>query len=208
MNQKNLLGLDICFLDTNDPIELFNTWMNKAKETEPNDPNALSLATSDKKGSPSVRMVLLKDFSENGFIFYTNLNSQKSLSLKENPKAEMCFYWKSLSRQVRINGEISQVSDKVADKYYNTRPYGARIGAWASKQSKVLQNRKELINSINKYKKKYNDEKNLPRPDCWSGWNLSPKNIEFWLRADNRIHERLKYSKDNNGNWNKFLLSP
>ena len=208
MNQKNLLGLDICFLDTNDPIELFNTWMNKAKETEPNDPNALSLATSDKKGSPSVRMVLLKDFSKNGFIFYTNLNSQKSLSLKENPKAEMCFYWKSLSRQVRINGEISQVSDKVADKYYNTRPYGARIGAWASKQSKVLQNRKELINSINEYKKKYNDEKNLPRPDYWSGWNLAPKNIEFWLRADNRIHERLKYSKDNNGNWNKFLLSP
>ena len=208
MNQKNLLGLDICFLDTNDPIELFNTWMNKAKETEPNDPNALSLATSDKKGSPSVRMVLLKDFSKNGFIFYTNLNSQKSLSLKENPKAEMCFYWKSLSRQVRINGEISQVSDKVADKYYNTRPYGARIGAWASKQSKVLQNRKKLINSINEYKKKYNDEKNLPRPDYWSGWNLAPKNIEFWLGADNRIHERLKYSKDNNGNWNKFLLSP
>ena len=208
MNQKNLLGLDICFLDTNDPIELFNTWMNKAKETEPNDPNALSLATSDNKGSPSVRMVLLKDFSKNGFIFYTNLNSQKSLSLKENPKAEMCFYWKSLSRQVRINGEISQVSDKVADKYYNTRSYGARIGAWASKQSKVLQNRKELINSINEYKKKYNDEKNLPRPDYWSGWNLAPKNIEFWLRADNRIHERLKYSKDNNGNWNKFLLSP
>ena len=208
MNQKNLLGLDICFLDTNDPIELFNTWMNKAKETEPNDPNALSLATSDNKGSPSVRMVLLKDFSKNGFIFYTNLNSQKSLSLKENPKAEMCFYWKSLSRQVRINGEISQVSDKVADKYYNTRPYGARIGAWASKQSKVLQNRKELINSINEYKKKYNDEKNLPRPDYWSGWKLAPKNIEFWLRADNRIHERLKYSKDNNGNWNKLLLSP
>ena len=208
MNQKNLLGLDICFLDTNDPIELFNTWMNKAKETEPNDPNALSLATSDKKGSPSVRMVLLKDFSKNGFIFYTNLNSQKSLSLKENPKAEMCFYWKSLSRQVRINGEISQVLDKVADKYYNTRSYGARIGAWASKQSKVLQNRKELINSINEYEKKYNDEKNLPRPDHWSGWNLAPKNIEFWLRADNRIHERLKYSKDNNGNWNKFLLSP
>ena len=208
MNQKNALGLNSCFLDLNDPIELFNTWMNKAKETEINDPNALSLATSDKKGFPTVRIVLLKDFSKNGFIFYTNLNSQKSLSLKENPKAEMCFYWKSLSRQVRINGEISQVSDKVADKYYNTRPYGARIGAWASKQSKVLQNRKELINSINEYKKKYNDEKNLPRPDYWSGWNLAPKNIEFWLGADNRIHERLKYSKDNNGNWNKFLLSP
>jgi len=166
MNQKNSLGLDSCFLDTNDPIELFNKWMNKAKETELNDPNALSLATSDKKGFPSVRMVLLKDFSKNGFIFYTNLNSQKSLSLKENPKAEMCFYWKSLSRQVRINGHISQVSDKDAEVYYNTRPYGARIGAWASKQSEVLQSRSELINSVKEYKEKYNDEKNLPRPDC------------------------------------------
>ena len=153
-------------------------------------------------------MVLLKDFNENGFIFYTNLDSQKSLSLKENPKAEMCFYWKSLSRQVRINGHISQVSDKDAEEYYNTRPYGARIGAWASKQSKVLKNRSELINSIKDYKEKYNDEKNVPRPDHWSGWSLSPKEIEFWLHADNRIHERLKYSKDNNGNWNKFLLNP
>ena len=135
--------------------------MNKAEETEPNDPNALSLATSDKKGFPSVRMVLLKDFSKNGFIFYTNLNSQKSLSLKENPKAEMCFYWKSLLRQVRINGHISQVSDKDADAYYNTRPYGARIGAWASKQSEVLQSRSELINSVKDYKEKYNDEKNV-----------------------------------------------
>ena len=153
-------------------------------------------------------MVLLKDFSKNGFIFYTNLNSQKSLSLKENPKAEMCFHWKSLLRQVRINGYISQVSNKDADKYYNTRPYGARIGAWASKQSEVLQSRSELNNSINKYKKKYNDEKNVPRPDHWSGWNLAPKDIEFWLHTDNRIHERLKYFKDNNGNWNKFLLNP
>ena len=208
MNQKNSLGLDSCFLDTKDPIELFKIWMNKAKETEPNDPNALSLATSDKKGFPSVRMVLLKDFSKNGFIFYTNLNSQKSLSLKENPKAEMCFYWKSLSRQVRINGEISQVLDKVADKYYNTRSYGARIGAWASKQSKVLQNRKELINSINEYKKKYNDEKKVPRPKNWSGWRLIPKEIEFWMHVENRAHERLKYSKNNNGEWKKFLLNP
>ena len=120
----------------------------------------------------------------------------------------MCFYWKSLLRQVRISGHISQVSDKDADAYYNTRPYGARIGAWASKQSEVLQSKSELINSVKEYKEKYNDEKNLPRPDYWSGWNLVPKGIEFWLHADNRIHERLKYSKDNNGNWNKFLLSP
>ena len=208
MNQKNSIGLDNCFLDTKDPIELFKTWMNKAKETEPNDPNALSLATTDSNGLPSVRIVLLKDFSKNGFIFYTNLNSQKSLSLKENPKAEMCFHWKSLFRQVRISGHISRVSDKKADEYYNTRPYAARIGAWASKQSKVLQSRSELINSVKKYKEKYNDEKNLPRPDYWSGWNLAPKDIEFWLYGENRIHERLKYSKDKNNNWNKFLLNP
>ena len=208
MNKKNSLELDKCFLKTNDPIELFKTWMNKAKETEPNDPNAFSLATSDKKGFPSVRIVLLKDFSKNGFIFYTNLNSQKSLSLKENPKAEMCFHWKSLLRQVRISGHISQVSDKKADEYYNTRPYAARIGAWASKQSKVLQSSSELINSVKKYKEKYNDEKNLPRPDYWSGWNVAPKDIEFWLYGENRIHERLKYSKDKNNNWNKFLLNP
>ena len=141
MNQKNSLGIDICFKDLNNPIDLFEAWFNEAKKTEINDPNALALATVGKNRIPSVRMVLLKDFNYNGFIFYTNLNSQKSLCLKENPKAEMCFYWKSLSRQVRINGEISQVLDKVADKYYNTRSYGARIGAWASKQSKVLQNR-------------------------------------------------------------------
>ena len=208
MNQKNSLELDKCFLNTNDPIELFKTWMNKAKETEPNDPNALSLATSDSKGFPSVRIVLLKDFNENGFVFYTNLNSQKSLSLKENPKAEMCFHWKSLFRQVRVNGTVSQVIEKEADDYYNTRPYGSRIGAWASKQSKVLNSRKELIDSINKYKEKYNNEKNVPRPDYWSGWKLLPMEIEFWLSIDNRIHERLKYRKDKNGNWDKFLLNP
>ena len=138
MNQKNSLGLDNCFLDTNDPIELFKKWMNKAKETEPNDPNALSLATTDSNGLPSVRIVLLKDFNENGFVFYTNLNSQKSLSLKKNPKAEMCFHWKSLLRQVRINGTVSEVLEKEANDYYDTRSYDSRIGAWASKQSEAV----------------------------------------------------------------------
>ncbi len=155
MNQKNSLELDKCFLNTNDPIELFKTWMNKAKETEPNDPNAFSLATADINGLPAVRIVLLKDFNENGFVFYTNLNSQKSLSLKKNPKAEMCFHWKSLLRQIRINGTVSEVLEKEADDYYNTRSYESRIGAWASKQSEVLNSRKELIDSINKYKEKY-----------------------------------------------------
>jgi pyridoxamine 5'-phosphate oxidase len=208
MNQKNSLELDKCFLNTNDPIELFKIWMNKAKETEPNDPNALSLATTDSNGLPSVRIVLLKDFNENGFVFYTNLNSQKSLSLKKNPKAEMCFHWKSLLRQVRINGTVSEVLQKEADDYYDTRPYDSRIGAWASKQSEVLNSRKELIDSINRYKEKYNNEKNVPRPNHWSGWRLLPKEIEFWLNVENRIHERLKYFKDKNGKWNKFLLNP
>ena len=207
MNQKNPLGLNSCFLDLDDPIELFKLWMDDAKKSEPNDPNAVSLATSN-NNFPSVRMVLLKDFSQNGFIFYTNLNSQKGNELKENPKAAMCFHWKSLLRQIRINGVVTQVADDVADKYYNSRSYESRIGAWASKQSKELTSRDQLIDSIKEYKDKYNDENNVPRPSHWSGWILSPQSIEFWLDGDGRIHERLKYIKDRNGQWIKSLLSP
>ena len=208
MNQKNSLGLNKCFLDLDNPIELFNIWMNEAKNTELNDPNALALATCTSKNVPSVRIVLLKDFSEKGFIFYTNLNSQKSNELKENPNAAMCFHWKSLLRQVRIDGKISQVDNKVADKYYNSRNYESRIGAWASKQSSILKNRDQLLESIEKYRKKFDVKKEIPRPDYWSGWNLSPKNIEFWLDGENRIHERLRYSKDQDGEWIKLLISP
>ena len=207
MNQKNPLGLNSCFLDLDDPIELFKLWMDDAKKSEPNDPNAVSLATSN-NNFPSVRMVLLKDFSQSGFIFYTNLNSQKGNELKENPKAAMCFHWKSLLRQIRINGVVTQVADDVADKYYNSRSYESRIGAWASKQSKELTSRDQLIDSIKEYKDKYNDENNVPRPSHWSGWILSPQSIEFWLDGDSRIHERLKYIKDRNGQWIKSLLSP
>ena len=208
MNQKNSLGLNSCFLDLDDPIELFKSWMDEAKKSEPNDPNALSLATTNKNNFPSVRVVLLKDFSQNGFVFYTNLGSQKGNELKENPKAAMCFHWKSLLRQIRINGEVQKVSDKIADEYYNTRGYESRIGAWASNQSSVLPTRDELLNSIDKFKKKYKDKNEVPRPDHWSGWNLVPTSIEFWLDGDNRIHERLKYTKDDVGNWSKSLLSP
>ena len=208
MNQKNSLGLNNCFLDQEDPIQLFKIWMEEAEKSEPNDPNALSLATSDKNNFPSVRMVLLKEFNQNGFVFYTNLNSQKGNELKENPNAAMCFHWKSLLRQIRINGSVTQVEDKVADQYYNSRGYESRIGAWASKQSKEIENREVLIKSIKEFKQKYNDEKNVPRPSHWSGWNLTPASIEFWLDGDNRIHERLKYTIDDNGNWIKSLLSP
>ena len=207
MNQKNSLGLNSCFLDLDDPIELFKLWMDDAKKSEPNDPNAVSLATSN-NNFPSVRMVLLKDFSQNGFVFYTNLNSQKGNELKENPNAAMCFHWKSLLRQIRINGAVTQVANDVADKYYNSRSYDSRIGAWASKQSKELTSRDQLIDSIKEYKDKYNDENNVPRPSHWSGWILSPQSIEFWLDGDSRIHERLKYIKDSSDQWIKSLLSP
>ena len=208
MNQKNSLGLNNCFLDIEDPIQLFKIWMDEAKKTEINDPNAVALATSNNNNFPSVRMVLLKDFNENGFVFYTNLNSQKGNELETNPKVAMCFHWKSLLRQVRISGSASLVTEDVADKYYNSRGYESRIGAWASKQSEELSSRDELISSIEEYKKKYNDRNNVPRPSHWSGWNLSPLSIEFWLDGDSRIHERLKYTKDSNNNWVKSLLSP
>ena len=208
MNQKNSLGINSCFLDLEDPIQLFNEWMEEAKKTEPNDPNAVSLATSNKNNIPSVRMVLLKDFSKDGFVFYTNLDSQKGKELKQNPHAAMCFHWKSLLRQIRIVGKISLVANEVADEYYSSRAYESRIGAWASKQSEELKTRDQLIKSIEDYKKKFNDEKNVPRPSNWSGWNLSPESIEFWLDGDNRIHERLKYTKKNSDQWNKSLLSP
>ena len=208
MNQKNSLGLNNCFLDLEDPIQLFKIWMEEAEKSEPNDPNALSLATSNKDSFPSVRVVLLKEFNQKGFVFYTNMNSQKGNELKENPKAAMCFHWKSLLRQVRINGVVQKVSNEVADQYYNSRGYESRIGAWASKQSKELGSRSELINLIREFKQKYNDVNKVPIPSHWSGWNLSPTSIEFWLDGDNRIHERLKYTKDKSGNWIKSLLNP
>ena len=208
MNQKNSLGLNNCFLDKKDPIDLFEVWMNEAKKTEPNDPNAVALGTSDQNNFPSIRMVLLKGFNKDGFIFYTNLNSQKGNELKNNPKAAMCFHWKSLLRQIRINGVVQKVSDEVADEYYNTRGYDSRIGAWASKQSMILSNRDELLSSIEKYKKKYNNKNEVPRPDYWSGWSLIPTSIEFWLDGDSRIHERLKYTKNDLGDWTRSLLSP
>ena len=208
MNQKNSLGLNKCFLELDDPFELFEKWFAEAKKKEINDPNALALGTANSKGIPSVRMVLLKGFDKNGFVFYTNLNSQKGNEIKENPNATMCFHWKSLLRQIRIIGTLRQVEDKVADNYYNSREYESRIGAWASKQSSILKSRDELLNSLESFKKKYNDKDKVPRPEYWSGWNLKPSSIEFWLDGDNRIHERLKYTLNEKNFWTKSLLSP
>ena len=208
MNEKNSLGLDICFKDEDNPVNLFKEWFKKAEITEPNDPNALSLATADKSGKPKVRMVLLKGYSDDGFTFYTNFNSSKGKDLKENPKASMCFHWKSLLRQIRIYGKVVKVSDKEADDYYNSRAYKSRIGAWASNQSEVLESRKSLDDSIDKFKKKFHDENKVPRPPNWSGWRLVPEEIEFWRDGDNRIHERLKYLRNNGKGWKRFLLNP
>ena len=208
MNQKNSIGLDNCFKDLENPIDLFEEWFKEAKKSEINDPNALALATVGKNGIPSARMVLLKDFNMNGFIFYTNLNSQKSSEIKSNPNASMCFHWKSLLRQVRITGKLTNVSDIDADNYYNSRSYGSRIGAWASNQSSIIKSRDELLKSIENFKKKYPNEKDIPRPKYWSGWILNPHEIEFWLDGKDRIHERLRYTKINDKQWEKNLLSP
>ena len=205
-NGKNSLGLDKCFEEANNPIDLFKKWFSKAKETEINDPNALALATVDKTNQPSVRMVLLKGLSDKGFVFYTNFNSKKGSDLKANKKSSMCFHWKSIRRQVRIIGTVEKVSDKEADDYYNSRPYKNKIGAWASSQSEILNKRDDFIKKIETYEKKYPSNE-VPRPSHWSGWRLMPSQIEFWLDGEGRIHERLNYKKEK-GNWKKELLYP
>ena len=207
MNQKNSLGLNSCFLNLDNPFDLFKSWMAEAKKKEIRDPTASSLATANKTGQPDVRMVLLKELSSQGFVFYTNLNSPKSLDLKENPKAAMCFHWKSFNRQIRILGSVTQVDDREADLYFDSRSYESKIGAWASDQSSPMKERSELLKKIEDFKKKYNNEKNVPRPPHWSGWCLRPSSIEFWLHQDNRIHERLIYNKTANV-WKKEILYP
>ena len=207
MNQKNSLGLDSCFMDLDNPVELFKIWMSEAEKKEINDPNALSLATTNQKNEPSVRMILLKGLNEKGFVFYTNLSSPKSNDLKKNPKAEMCFHWKSLQRQIRIFGSIVQIGDKDADAYFSSRPYESKIGAWASDQSKIMEKKEEFLKKINELKKKHKDNENIPRPKNWSGWCLSPITVEFWVGDKFRIHERLKYIKISNV-WKKEILYP
>jgi pyridoxamine 5'-phosphate oxidase len=207
MNQKNSLGLDSCFMDLDDPLELFKIWMAKAEKKEIRDPTALSLATTNNAGQPNVRMVLLKGLSSKGFVFYTNLNSSKSNELKENSKAAMCFHWKSFNRQIRILGSVTQVDVREADLYFNSRSYESKISAWASDQSKPMKQRSELLKKIEDLNEKYKDEKNVPRPPHWSGWCLKPSSIEFWSHKDNRIHERLRYNKIAN-DWKKEILYP
>jgi len=205
MNEK--LGLDPAFLNEENPFDLFKAWMEEAKKSEPNDPNAVNVATVDSAGQPDNRVVLLKGLTDTSFIFYTNLESKKSKALKGNPKASMCFHWKSLLRQIRIQGSVELVDSKTADEYYNSRPYGSRIGAWASSQSEVMKHRDEFENKIKEFKEKYPDENNVPRPAHWSGWALTPYKIEFWKDVKNRLHQRLCYSRIGQA-WSKEILYP
>ena len=206
-NGKNSLGLDSCFEDLANPVDLFKKWFSKAEESEINDPNAVAVATSDKNNQPNVRMVLLKGLSNKGFVFYTNFNSKKGIELKSNQKASMCFHWKSLRRQVRVLGKVEEVTSSEADEYFNSRPYKNRISAWASSQSQVLDKRSTFIKKIKDFEKKYPDQNNVPRPIHWSGWRLAPKEIEFWLDGEGRIHERLSYKKLID-TWEKEILYP
>ena len=207
MNKKNNLGLDVCFMNEDDPFIVFKEWMSEAEKSEINDPNAVALATVNESNQPDVRMVLLKEYNKNGFIFFTNLNSKKATDLKKTPKASMCFHWKSLLRQVRISGDISLISDDEADKYFYSRPYLSKIGAWSSNQSKPMETRDALLNKIDEYKNKFKDQNNVPRPDHWSGFLLSPNKIEFWKDVEGRLHQRLEYSKVSNS-WEKQILYP
>ena len=206
-NSKNSLGLDLCFEDLGNPIDLFKNWFKKAEEKEINDPNAVALGTADQNNQPSVRMVLLKGLSDKGFVFYTNFNSRKGNDLKINQQASMCFHWKSLRRQVRVIGKVEQVTEKEADDYFNSRPYKNRVSAWASFQSEKLESREFFLNKIKEFERKYPDQSKVPRPPHWSGWRILPKEIEFWLDGEGRIHERLNYI-NNNGKWKKEILYP
>jgi pyridoxamine 5'-phosphate oxidase len=207
MNKKNNLGLDVCFMNEDDPFVVFKEWISEAEKNEINDPNAVALATVNESNQPDVRMVLLKEYNKNGFIFFTNLNSKKGTDLKKTPKASMCFHWKSLLRQVRISGDISLISDDEADKYFYSRPYLSKIGAWSSSQSKPMETRDALLNKIDEYKNKFTDQNNVPRPDHWSGFLLSPNKIEFWKDVEGRLHQRLEYSKVSNS-WKRQILYP
>lgn len=191
-----------------DPYALFADWLEAAGEREPNDPNAMALATADADGLPDVRMVLLKDFDAKGFVFYTNLESAKGRQLAANPKAALCFHWKSLRRQVRIRGPLEPVSAQEADAYFQSRARDSRIGAWASKQSRPLESRFALEKEVAKYAAKFNIAA-IPRPDFWSGYRLKPLRIEFWRDRPFRLHDRMVFERaGEDENWEVKRLYP
>lgn len=195
------------FISKNDnPIDLFSNWFSEARKSEIINPEAMALATSGPDGKPYVRMVLLKAFGEDGFVFYTNSNSKKGKQLNKTPYVSLCFYWKSLLRQVRVEGIISKVNDRDADSYFASRSRDSQVGAWASKQSSKLSEQSDLDKRIVKFAQKYEGIE-VPRPDFWEGYSVLPDKIEFWLQQDSRLHERIEYTKGKKG-WAQQRLYP
>jgi pyridoxamine 5'-phosphate oxidase len=196
------------FTTRNEPFALFAEWLEEASASEINDPNAMSLATVDADGLPNLRMVLLKGFDEDGFVFYTNLESQKGTEILGHMKAAICLHWKSLRRQVRVRGLVEQVSEAEADEYYNSRARDSRIGAWASQQSRPLESRFALEKAVAKYAAKYAIG-DVPRPPYWSGFRIRPLYIEFWKDGAFRLHDRVVFRRDAvEDDWSKTRLYP
>ena len=206
MSENELTSGD--FTEENEPFALFGHWLKEAEASEINDPNAVALATVDEGGLPDVRMVLLKDFDERGFVFYTNFESQKGQEILAQRKAAMCFHWKSLRRQVRVRGPVEIVTDEEADAYFQSRPRGSRIGAWASKQSRPLESRFALEKAVAEYTARYAIGE-IPRPPYWSGFRIRPVSIEFWHDRKFRLHDRIEFSRDTpDGPWSKVRMYP
>ena len=188
------------------PIKRFAELFERMQKTDVPEPAAVTLATATSDGKPSARVVLLKGFDKNGFVFYTNLESRKAKEMRENPFAALCFYWEPIHYQVRVEGPVELVSEEEADSYFATRPRGSQIGAWVSKQSSTLKNHEELDSRFKKYEKDFED-KLIPCPPFWSGFRLAPQRIEFWQRQENRLHVRELFTKDRN-NWLISTLYP
>lgn len=196
------------FSQADEPIALFQAWLKEAGKSEINDPNAFALATADTGCMPSARMVLLKGVDAKGFVFYTNFESRKGRELSHNPRAGMCFHWKSLRRQVRVCGPVETVSPGEADAYFASRPRGSRIGAWASKQSRPLESRMALEKAVAFHGAKFNIGE-IPRPPYWSGYRIVPVEIEFWHDRKFRLHERIAFRRASVGEvWEKTRLYP
>jgi pyridoxamine 5'-phosphate oxidase len=210
MNLDNLTTLTAAlgFTERNDPFNLFTEWMEDAKKSEPNDPNAMALSTVDEEGLPNVRMVLLKGFDERGFVFYTNFESQKGQEIMAAGKAAVVFHWKSLLRQVRVRGLTEPVDNAEADEYYKSRPRDSRIGAWASKQSRPLTERFELETAVAVNTAKFGLG-DIPRPPHWSGIRIKPLSIEFWHDRPFRLHDRVVFRRERpDADWTKARLYP